>query len=180
MGIVDKVIAAVTPPESEKSRREAREKALGLATPGSWLAQVLDHHMQIEAAFEQVRMAADPGGRRAAQQRLATLLTGHSMAEEAVLYPAMALNGEKTSSEAAYVEQSAAKVQIAALDDLDPTSQDYLDKLEHVRGAVAHHVYEEEDSRFPTLLEKAGVEKNEMLAMRYREECERYFGDAPD
>lgn len=25
-----------------------------------------------------------------------------------------------------------------------PLSQDYLDKLEHIRGAVAHHVYEEE------------------------------------
>ena len=34
-------------------------------------------------------------------------------------------------------------------------SQDYLDKLEHIRGAVAHHVYEEEGTWFLELKEKA-------------------------
>lgn len=50
MSIVDKVIAAVTPPESEEERSEARAKARALATPGSWLSQVLDHHLQVETA----------------------------------------------------------------------------------------------------------------------------------
>ena len=177
MGILDKVIAAVTPPESDEARLEARRKAQGLATQGSWLEQVLEHHLQIESAFEAVRFAQAPEQRRAAQRQLGMLLTGHSMAEEAVLYPAMALNDEKVKSELSFVEQSAAKVQAAALEDLDPMSQDFLDKLEHLRGAVAHHVYEEEGSRYPALLEKASATKNEMLSMRYREESARYFSN---
>jgi len=39
---------------------------------------------------------------------------------------------------------TAAKVQMALLEDVPPKSQTFLDKLEHIRGAVAHHVYEEE------------------------------------
>jgi hypothetical protein len=32
---------------------------------------------------------------------------------------------------------------MAALEKVAPMSQIYFDKLEHIRGAVAHHVYEE-------------------------------------
>ena len=38
MSIIDEVVAAVTPPESEESRREARAKALAAAGDGDWLA----------------------------------------------------------------------------------------------------------------------------------------------
>src|ERR1700749_2629367 len=41
LSIVDKVIAAVTPPESEEARMKAREKARAAAGPGDWLAMVL-------------------------------------------------------------------------------------------------------------------------------------------
>jgi len=175
MTIIDKVIAAVTPPESEEERRQARQKALAMATPGSWLAMVLEHHREIEACFANVKQAGTPDGRRLAQKKLAQMLSGHSLAEEATIYPAMAFNGEKAKSEMAYVEQSAAKVQLAGLEMLDPMSQDYDDKLEHLRGAVLHHVYEEESSRFPELLEKADIATNAHIAARYEEEFNRYM-----
>jgi hypothetical protein len=59
MSIIDKVVAAVTPPESEESRKEARAKAQRAASPGDWLSLVLAHHRQIESAFAQVK-AEDP------------------------------------------------------------------------------------------------------------------------
>jgi hypothetical protein len=40
----------------------------------------------------------------------------------------------------AYEEQAMAKIQMALLDKIEPMTQDYLDKLEHIRGAVTHHV----------------------------------------
>lgn len=175
MSLVDKVIAAVTPPESDEARAEARAKTRASALPGSWLEMILDHHLQIEAAFAAVAGASSSVERREAELDLAALLTGHSNAEETVIYPALALNGEKGHAEMAYLEQSAAKIQMAALEELDPMSQDYLDKLEHIRGAVAHHVYEEEGTRFLELLEQASPATQERLTWRYEEEFSRYF-----
>lgn len=176
MSILDKVIAAVTPPESDEERVEARQKARAAARPGSWLEMTLDHHLGIEAAFDRVASAGSSDDRRSAQKELALLLRDHSNAEEAVIYPALALCGEKAHAEMAYVEQSAAKIQMAALDDLDPISQDYLDKLEHIRGAVAHHVYEEEGTRFLELAEKANAETQARITARYAEEYGRHCG----
>ncbi len=176
MTILDKVIAAVTPPESDEARAEARAKARAAAGGGGWLAMVLEHHLQIESAFAAVKTANSAAEQRAAQKQLALLLTGHSNAEEAVLYPAIALSGEKADSVKAYTEQSAAKVQLAALDDLEPMTQDYLDKLEHIRGAVEHHVYEEEGTWFPQLRQSADAAMQGRLTQRYTEEYERYMG----
>jgi hemerythrin superfamily protein len=177
MGMLDKMVAAVVPEPSDEDRAEARAKARSLGR-GGWLGMVLDHHEAIEAAFERVKNAKSAGARRSAQKRLAVLLTGHSIAEEAVLYPAMALSDQKGHSGEAYTEQSAAKVQTAALDDIDPMSQDYLDKLEHLRAAVAHHVYEEEHEWFPKLREMHDATKQTRLTRRYKEEFERYVGEA--
>jgi hypothetical protein len=179
MTIVDKVVAAVTPPESEEARAEARKKAQSLATAGDWLSLVLDHHRQIEAAFVAVKEASSAEKRVSAQQALALVLTGHSMAEEAVLYPALVAADEKGHATKAYTEQSAAKIQMALLETMSPMTQDYLDKLEHIRGAVAHHVYEEEGTWFLELKEKATAEEQERLSQRYQEEVSRYLGELP-
>ena len=176
MSIIDKVVAAVTPPESDSARRDARGKALSLAGPGDWLSLVLEHHQNIEAAFAAVKEASTAAAQRAAQKKLATLLTGHSVAEEAVLYPALADAGEKGHATKAYTEQSAAKLQMALLEKLEPLSQDYLDKLEHIRGAVAHHVYEEENNRFPDIKNKLSPTEQDRLTSRYLEEFSRYVG----
>ncbi len=176
MSILDKVVAAVTPEASDEDRAEARAMARALAHGGGWLEMVLRHHEAIETAFEATRNAQSATGRRAAQKELATLLTGHSIAEEAALYPAMALSDQKGHSGEAYTEQSAAKVQTAALDDLEPMSQDYLDKLEHLRAAVAHHVYEEEKTWFPELRKISDSTLQSKLTRRYSEEFTRYMG----
>jgi hypothetical protein len=92
----------------------------------------------------------------------------------------MALTDQKAHSTAAYTEQSGAKVNLAALETMDPMSQDYLDKLEHVRGAVAHHVYEEEDKWFVELSQAGDAALQSRLSARYAEEFDRYMGpDAP-
>ncbi|HEY3731032.1 MAG TPA: hemerythrin domain-containing protein [Steroidobacteraceae bacterium] len=176
MSVLDKFIAAVTPPESAKARADARRKAQQAAGDNDWLALILEHHLQIEAAFESVKSAASAPVQRAAQKQLAALLTGHSVAEEAVIYPALVSVDEKAHSTKAYTEQSAAKVQLGLLEDLEPLTQDYLDKLEHLRGAVAHHVYEEEGTWFLELKDKLLPVDQERLTERYREEFLRYMG----
>jgi hypothetical protein len=177
MSLVDKIVAAVTPPESQEARLEARTKAHAAARPGDWLSAVLEHHEQIEAAFAAVKTANTPNAQMAAQKKLALLLTGHANAEESVIYPALAGANEKGHATMAYSEQAAAKIQMGLLEKLTPLTADYLDKLEHIRGAVAHHMYEEEGNWFLDLREKATAAEQIQITRRYEEEFVRYVGN---
>jgi hemerythrin superfamily protein len=176
MSIVDKVVAAVTPLESQQEREDARAKARAAAAAGDWLSLILEHHELIENAFAAVEAAADPSQRVAAQKELAVLLTGHSNAEESVIYPALVRADEKGHATMAYTEQAAAKMEMGELETLQPTSQEYLDKLRHIRGAVAHHVYEEESAWFLELKDRLPEDDQAHLTQRYQEEFERYVG----
>jgi hemerythrin superfamily protein len=179
MSLIDRVVAAVTPPESQQKREEARAKARAVAGENDWLAMILQHHERIEAAFAAVRTASDANGRLSAQRKLAVILTGHSNAEEAVIYPALVRFGHKSHGMAGYTEQAGAKANMGELEYLNPMSQDYLDKLEHIRGAVAHHMYEEESDRFPDLKKLSSADQAR-LTERYTEEFERYIDGAAD
>src|SRR3546814_10016608 len=83
MSVIDRFVAAVTPPESEEDRARAREKARAAAGAGDWLDQILQHHQQIEMAFSEAEAAMDTSSRTRAQRKLAALLTAPSSAEEA-------------------------------------------------------------------------------------------------
>jgi Hemerythrin HHE cation binding domain len=177
MSILDKAIAAITPPESDEARAEARAKAEAAATPGDWLSMVLDHHRQIDAAFATLENAGDAASRAAAQKALGTILTAHSIAEEVALYPALAADHQVGHAELAYQEQSAAKMEMGLLERLDPMSEDYEDKLSHIRGAVMHHVYSEEGTWFLDLADSLPAEEQTRIGVRYKEEFERYMGN---
>jgi iron-sulfur cluster repair protein YtfE (RIC family) len=175
MAVVDKIVDAVTPPESEEKRTEARSKARSVAEPGDWLSQILDHHEQLDAAFAEARNAAGSVAAEAALKRLGELLTGHSIAEEAVVYPALAQIGKSGHADMAYTEQVAAKMQMAALEKLDPMSEDFEDKLGHLQGAVQHHMYKEESDWFVDLKQQAPAADQIILEARYIEEFSRYM-----
>lgn len=176
MSLLDKAIAAVTPPESDEDRAEARAKANAAATPGDWLSMILDHHLLLEAAFADVKAAGDAATRTAALKHLGVILTGHAIAEEAVVYPGLADAGETGHADMGYSEQVMVKMQMAALEKLPPMSQDFIDKLEHIRGAVAHHMYEEEGSWFLELKEKAPAADQAKITQAYQEQWHRYVG----
>jgi hemerythrin superfamily protein len=177
MSLIDRVVAAVTPPESQEKRAAARAKARAAAGENDWLAMILQHHVKIEAAFDAVRSAQDANGRLAAQRELALILTGHSNAEEVVIYPALVRFGHKSHGMSGYTEQAGAKANMGELEYLDPMSREYLDKLEHIRGAVAHHMYEEEGNRFLDLTKLSPADQAR-LTERYADEFDRYMGGA--
>lgn len=177
MSIIDKAIAAVTPPESDKARVEATAKARAAAGHGTWFALVLDHHDMLRSAFAETRNASQAGERKAALKKLGTLLLGHAQAEEAVLYPGLASAHEKAHAEMGYNEQALVKIQMALLEKLPPLSEEFTDKLEHIEGAVLHHMYQEEGTWFLELIEKG--EDQAMLTARFREEFERYMEGKP-
>ncbi|MES2493343.1 MAG: hemerythrin domain-containing protein [Pseudomonadota bacterium] len=173
MSFFDKVVAAVTPPESAEDRATARRNAEAAAGPGDWLDMILGHHRQIAQAFGAAETAQGEAARTEAIKTLAALLTGHAMAEEAAIYPQLS-HDHKTQMSMAYEEQQGAKVELALLADLDPLSQDWADKLGHIKGAVQHHVYLEESSRFMNLRQELPEGKQAVMTQRYREEIKRY------
>jgi hypothetical protein len=174
MSVIDKVLGAVTPPVSEEKRAEATAKARAAADSGDWLSMALDHHDRIRAAFARCRDAEAADDRRAAMKDLALVLNGHSLAEEVVLYPALAQAGEKMHAGHAYTEQTTAKMRMAEWENIPPSTPEWKDKLEHIEGAVMTHIYEEESSWFLRLKEKG--EHQARLTERFSEEFERYMG----
>ena len=118
-----------------------------------------------------MKSAAD---RQAALKALALVLNGHSIAEELVLYPALGQAGEKMHAAHAYLEQTTAKAQMAELENIQPSTPEWMDKLKHIEGAVLTHMFEEESSWFLRLKEKG--ERQEHLTERFREEFDRYCG----
>lgn len=74
----------------------------------------------------------------------------------------------------AFEEQQAAKVQLALLEMLDPLSDDWNEKLQHIKGAVGDHVYEEENDRFLHLKEEIPAADQDRMTTRYQEEMARY------
>ena len=58
---------------------------------------------------------------------------------------------------------------------MDPMSEDYLDKLGHLEGAVKTHVYQEESDWFIDMKRDAPAEAQAHATARYREEAGRYF-----
>jgi hypothetical protein len=176
MSAIDKLVSALTPPESREKRDEAHANARAEAEPGGWLSLILDHHEAIARTFEVVRDAPEPISRRSALRELRVLLNGHAMAEEAVVYPALAQVHAQGHANAAYTEQAAAKQLLAALETMDPMNEDFLDRLGHLESAVMHHVYEEESKWLLELQAQAIPSQNERITERYAEEFDRYMG----
>ena len=174
MSVIDKLAAAATPlPDAEK-RTTATAEARAVAKPGDWLSLVLDHHDLIRDAFATARAARTAADRKAALQGLAVVLNGHSLAEEIVLYPALGKADHKAHAAQAYLEQTIAKNQMAELERIPASKPEWLDKLEHIEGAVLTHMYEEESGWFLDLRDQA--DDSARLTARYAEEYDRYVG----
>jgi hemerythrin superfamily protein len=174
MSFIDRIAAAVTPMASAESRAEAREKAEQLSQGNDWLGQILQHHRQLESALDRAINAAEGQSRIAAGAEVAELLMAHANAEEAVIYPAVVEYSGKAHATMAYEEQAAAKINLAILENMDPMSKDWTEKLEHIQGAVLQHVYQEESSWFPDVVQNAPAEKQAQLTRRYEQEFGRY------
>ena len=175
MSILDKLTAAIAPPETAEARREARAKARSLSPGNDWLGNLIDQHETIENGFEAARAAATPDEARRRVQELALILNGHSMAEEIAIYPALVIEGHKADALESYEEHQVTKVQMAELERLAPLSEDWVDKLEHIRGAVQHHMYREESSWLPKIVEEASMQDKTMFGQRFQEEYQRYI-----
>src|SRR5438552_2625214 len=107
-------------------------------------------HRQVEALFEQIPKA-DPDERQTLIDELSTSLQAHMELEESTLYPAMgSVTGGETVEEADTEHRSARKV-LSDFLGLAPDKPGWEGALEALKGAITHHVEDEEQEVFPKL-----------------------------
>jgi hemerythrin superfamily protein len=177
MSFIDRIASALAPAATAEQRAEARKDAENLARREEWVAVILDHHQQIETLVSEAMTASGADARRTAMRDLGKVLTGHATAEEAVLYPAISEYDGKAHAGMGYEEHAMTKIQMAKLERLDPMSEEWTEKLEHIRSALQQHMYEEEGSWLPGLAANLPAAEKAMLTARFNEEFDRYCGN---
>ena len=176
MTLLDQMLTIVTPHRSPQERSHVRNAASALALDCEWLSEVIRQHAAIEQALEAVRTAPAGSPRRHALQWLGTLLTGHSCAEQSVLYPALSIECRRTHAVMAYADESNAKIELAALQTMPLADPDFHDKLERLSADLAFHICEEERQWYPALYRCLDRSANAVLSARYVAEFRRYMG----
>lgn len=173
MSFLDRIAAALAPAATDEQRVEARAQLERLAASEPFAQDILAHHRQIEALFMQARQENGPAA-QATVRDLAMLLNAHSMAEEAVIYPEVSEHSSKVHAGMAYEEHAMTKVQLAALQKLQPGTQEWNEKLDHVESAVQQHVYQEESSWLPDVIRFAPADARQKMSMEFRDYMERF------
>jgi len=142
------------------------------AAGGDWLAMVKAHHLLVSKTFDQlVESQGKLYSRRDRLKRLLSYqLTAHSVAEENVIYPALAQQGLVSESDKLYLDQAHAKVMNAAIDMDDArTDAGWYEKVNALRTAVLQHAKEDEEGRlYPPLHQKLDAAMNAKLTQAYQ------------
>jgi len=179
MTLLDRMMTTAREPLDDR-RARARELAFARAAECDWFAEVLRHHVAIEQAMEAVRRASYPSAGRSALHWLATLMKGHAVAEDSVLYPALAFDGQRAHAVSAFADESSFRIDLAGLALLAPGSPDFIDKLDALHADLMLHFYEEEGAWYPALCRREGGHGNARLCGLFVDEFRRYMGSDAD
>jgi hemerythrin superfamily protein len=142
---------------------------------GTWFDMVKAHHALIADNLGMILATSDGqvAERTRLQKHLGYLLTAHSVAEENVLYPALARLGLTQASDQLYIEQAHAKVGNADLEVTPKGDDAWLAKVSALKTAILHHAKDEEEADlFPKLAAGVSARENAMLTADYA----RQFG----
>lgn len=123
---------------------------------------IMSDHRELERLFDQLR--TQPDTRLLLVPVVAALLTAHSRAEEAEVYPAARDEaGETDEVSHSQEEHLEAEQLLRRLADADPNGSQFESLLEEFVGAVKHHVEEEESTVLPQLRERLDARRLEQL-----------------
>ena len=139
---------------------------------------IMNDHRELERIFDLLQ--TQPEQRPTLVPVMITLLTAHSRAEEAEVYPAALDAGISEDVEHSQKEHLEADQLAADVAASDPTSPDFGEKLEKLIDAVKHHVEEEESSVLPGMREKLEADRLDQLGQAFLSSREQHLGDMPE
>jgi hemerythrin superfamily protein len=139
---------------------------------------IMNDHREVERLFEQLRSGT---ARAQTVPVLVTLLTAHSRAEEAEVYP-VARDEAGAADEVAHSQEEHAQAEelLTRLAACDPESPEFDEVLQEVIDAVTHHVEEEESSVLPAMRSNLDEARRDELAQAFLDSRAEHLGEEPD
>ena len=139
---------------------------------------VMSDHREVERLFDELK--TQPAKRAGLVPVLTTLLTAHSRAEEAEVYPAArdeaGIAEDVAHSQAEHVQ---AEQLLAELAGVDPGSSQFEAVLGQVFEAVTHHVGEEEATVLPGMREGLSTQRLTELGEAFLASRAEHLGEQP-
>lgn len=140
---------------------------------------IMQDHREVERLFDELKN--HPEKRPNLLPVLTTLLTAHSRAEEAEVYPAAASEAGAGDDVAHSQEEHVEADQLLAkLSDTDPSSPGFDAALKALVDAVTHHVEEEESSVLPEMKANLTDERRAQLGEAFVASRKQHLGEQPD
>ncbi len=125
-------------------------------------------HNEVRALF--ARLETTPVDQRGDLfSEIVSELARHETAEEMIVYPTLrdaAPRGDQVA-EARLTEEQEAEELMAAMEDMDPTSDEFLTSFQRLREEVEEHASHEEQEVFPRLREYCDAEQRSSMADRF-------------
>jgi hemerythrin superfamily protein len=139
---------------------------------------IMQDHREVERLFDELR--SHPEKRLLMVPTLTALLTAHSRAEEAEVYP-VAREEDDEAEEVAHSQEEHAQAEqlLRRLADADPESSTFDDILDQLVEAVNHHVEEEESTVLPGMRERLDEDRLVELATAFAASRAEHLGDRP-
>ncbi|GAA1700561.1 hypothetical protein GCM10009745_54340 [Kribbella yunnanensis] len=139
---------------------------------------ILQDHREVERLFEELKNS--PEKRPNLLPVLTTLLTAHSRAEEAEVYPVAAAEaGEKEEVSHSQQEHIEADQLLAKLAATDPASANFDTVLQNLVDAVTHHVEEEETKVLPGMRSNLSDQRRAELGDAFAASRKEHLGEQP-
>jgi hemerythrin superfamily protein len=138
---------------------------------------IMNDHRELERLFEQLQ--SQPDKRPSLVPVMVALLTAHSRAEEAEVYPAAAeagISDDVQHSQKEHLEADQLAAEVAAA---DPDAADFGEKLTKLIDVVTHHVEEEESKVLPGMRENLPGERLEELGQAFLASRTEHLGEMP-
>ena len=145
---------------------------------GDVVDMIMQDHREVERLFQELQ--SSPDKRPLLVPTLTSLLTAHSRAEEAEVYP-VARDEAGESEEVAHSQEEHAQAEqiLARLAKADPQSAQFEQVLNELVEAVTHHVEEEESNVLPGMRERLDDRRRAELGKAFAASREQHMGDRP-
>jgi hemerythrin superfamily protein len=139
---------------------------------------IMQDHREVERLFDELK--THPEQRPLLVPTLTALLTAHSRAEEAEVYP-VARDEAGEADEVAHSQEEHAQAErlLERLAATDPQSPEFDEVLDEVIEAVTHHVEEEESTVLPGMRERLDDSRRAELGKAFAASRAQHMGDQP-